>query len=377
MHVVQALATLSIGGSELVVAETCEYLASRGCKVTVLSGDGPLNTRISASGADLLPWPVGKKRLSTLRYIQRFRQWLSEHRPDLVHAHSRLPAWICWRAIRGLPASRRPVFVTSMHGHYSVSKYSSVMAKGDRVIAVSEAIREYTLFNYAAGADRVITVHGGADRGAFPFAYRPSEAWRQAAEKEFLEIEGKRLLCLPGRLSRYKGHAEFINLVAALAGDCPDIHGVIVGACRPGSRYMDELAGLAHASGIEDRITFTGVRLDMREWLAASELVFNLCSDPPEAFGRTVLESLCLGRPVLGWDHGGVAEILREMYPAGAVTPDDVSALLEKTKLFLKGAPSVMQSDAFLLEDSMQQSYDVYRSLLLPGAAASEPQCSY
>ena len=52
-----------------------------------------------------------------------------------------------------------------------------------------------------------------------------------------------------------------------------------------------ELETLAARMNIADRLTFTGDRLDIRDWMAASELVLNLCSDPPEAFGRTVLEA--------------------------------------------------------------------------------------
>ena len=100
---------------------------------------------------------------------------------------------------------------------------------------------------------------------------------------------------------------------------------VIVGRARPGSRYRDELEGLAERYGVLDYVTFTHDRLDIRDWMAASEIVFSLCSDPPEAFGRTVPEALHLGVPVIGWDHGGVQETLAGMFPKGAVTPDDLA----------------------------------------------------
>lgn len=75
----------------------------------------------------------------------------------------------------------------------------------------------------------------------------------------------------------------------------------------------------ASTLGIADYITFTGGRVDMADWMAPSELVFSLCSDPPEAFGRTVPEALHPGTPVIGWAHGGVSEVLAEMFPSGAV----------------------------------------------------------
>jgi len=312
MHVVQALVSLSIGGSEMVAVETTERLRAMGHKVTVLAASGPLVNRIEASGAYHLNWPIGRKRLGTLLYIRRLRSWLLENQPDIIHVHSRLPAWICFLALGKLPSNKRPVFITSMHGQYSVSSYSAIMARGDHVIAVSRHIRDYTLKNYLPeDSPRLRVIYGGTSRDAFPYGYRPSEEWLRTTYVEFPELKDKRILLLPGRLSRYKGHASFIEMLARLQTVYSDIHGVILGRAKPGSRYINELEGLAIRSGVADKLTFCGSRMDIRDWMAASSLVYNLCSDPPEAFGRTMPEALSMGVPVIAWNHGGVKEVLR------------------------------------------------------------------
>jgi glycosyltransferase involved in cell wall biosynthesis len=365
VHVVQVLVSLNLGGSELVAVELTEFAAAAGHRVTVIAADGPLGDRVRAAGAGHLDWPVGRKRLGTLRLIGRLRDWLITEKPDVVHVHSRLPAWICKLAMRPLGSGQRPAFVTSMHGHYSVSRYSAVMAGGDRVIAVSAHIRDYTLHNYpATDPGRVITVPGGISRKTFAFGYKPSADWWARTWAEYPELRDRRLICLPGRLSRYKGHADFIELVSLILPQVPDIHGVIVGKARPGSRYRDELEGLAERYGVLDRITFTQARTDMRDWLAAAEIVYSLCADPPEAFGRTVPEALHLGVPVIGWDHGGVRETLAAMFPGGAVIPGDRAGLLERSLDFLRQAPRVTPSEAFGLRDSMEKTMAVYDSLL-------------
>jgi glycosyltransferase involved in cell wall biosynthesis len=365
MHIVQALAALSIGGSEMVTAEITAYLRRRGHRVTVLGAPGHLSQRVRETGAGLLEWPVGRKRLSTLKYIGRFSKWLADNQPEIVHVHSRLPAWVCWRAIRRLAPGKRPVFITSMHGQYTVSAYSAVMTRGDRVIAVSDHIRNFTLENYdRTDPSRIVTIHGGTSRIGFPYGHRPGDHWYKSAYREFPMLRGKRILLLPGRLSRYKGHATFLELIGALLPDFPDMHGVIVGQARPGSRYMAELEGLAERAGVIDHITFTGLRPDMRDWMSAAEIVFNLCSDPPEAFGRIVPEALHLGIPVIGWDHGGVRETLARMFPQGAVQPDSRQELLAKTRSFLDQKPQVPDSDQFLLGDSMDRTMKLYESAL-------------
>jgi glycosyltransferase involved in cell wall biosynthesis len=365
MHVVQALAALSVGGSELVATEISASLSRQGHRVTVVGASGPLAERVTSSGAEFLDWPIGKKRFNTLRYIRRLAAWLQTHEPDILHAHSRLPAWICHLALKKLGPGRRPVFITSMHGQYTVSPYSAIMARGDRVVAVSRHIRDYTLSNYRfVNPKHLAVIHGGVSKSDFPHGYRPTDEWFTQTWSEFPQLRGKRLLLLPARLSRYKGHTTFIELLSALAPEFPDIHGVIVGPGRAGSRYRAELEGLAERSGVIEKVCFTGLRTDMRDWMAAAEIVFNLCSDPPEAFGRTVPEALHLGVPVIAWNHGGVSETLAEMFPEGAVPADNRAALRARTRAFLQARPSVAGSGAFLLERSMAETLRLYCSVL-------------
>lgn len=365
MHVVQALVSLGIGGSEMVAVETTEFLRAAGHRVTVVAAGGPLLNRVTAAGADFLEWPIGRKRLGTLSYIRQLRAWLIENPADIVHVHSRLPAWICYLALRKLPPDIRPVFITSMHGQYSVSSYSAIMARGDFVIAVSNHIRNYTLKNYLPSpSPSLVTIYGGTSRDDFPFGYQPSDDWLHKTFAEFPRLKNKRILLLPGRLSRYKGHATFIELLAVLRSEFDDIHGVILGRAKPGSRYINELEGLAERHKLGDILTFCGMRTDMRDWMTASSLVFNLCSDPPEAFGRIAPEALSLGVPVIGWNHGGVQEVLHEMFQPGAVEPDNLPALIQKTREFLLEPPAVDKSDAFSLQNSMEQTMSLYHAAL-------------
>jgi glycosyltransferase involved in cell wall biosynthesis len=364
MHVVQALVSLNVGGSELVATELSEFLVAAGHRVTVIAAEGPLGERVRGCGAGHLDWPIGAKRLSTLRYIGRLAEWFAREQPDIVHVHSRVPAWICWLALQRVEQQRRPAFLTTMHGHYSVSPYSSVMAKGQRTIVVSEHIRNYTLKNYpAARAEDIVTIHGGASRVDFPYHYRPPTGWRDGVEREFPELAGKRWLLLPGRVSRWKGHMDFLQLLAALRPDYPEVHGLFVGSSKAGSRYQSELQSRADELAVRDRVTFTGDRLDIRDWMSSAEIVLNLSSNPPEAFGRTVLETLCLGRPLIAWNHGGAAEIMAAMFPEGAVEPLDYAALEAKARQFLDAPPTVAESQAFTLDASMKKHLALYEEL--------------
>jgi len=363
MHIVQVLAALSVGGSQLVAVELCEYLKANGHQVTVIASDGLLSKRINDCGATHLNWAVGKKRLSTLKLIKPLRTWLLQQQADVIHVHSRLPAWIVYQAIKKLP--KPPSLVTSMHGHYSVNPYSAVMAKGDRVIAVSEHIRRYTLKQYPqTPAQQVVTIHGGVSDQDFPHSHQPSQAWLAQIYQQFPKLHGQRWLVLPGRITRWKGHIAFLQLLARLRQDNQPVQGLIIGPYRKNSSYFAELQQLCQQLNLTECITFTGSRDDMRDWYSAADVVFNLSDKPPEAFGRTVLEALKIGTPVLAWDQAGPAEQLEQLYPEGKVPLGDIQTLQEKTANLLQKPVIVPASSLFSLQQSMQKTLAVYQQAI-------------
>ena len=87
-------------------------------------------------------------------------------------------------------------------------------------------------------------------------------------------------------------------------------------------------------------------------------------SRKPEAFGRTVIEALSVGRPLLGWAHGGVGELLGELQPQGAVAPFDEAGLLQAARALLAHppAPGTMQP-AYQLQAMQEATLALYRSL--------------
>ncbi|NIN33587.1 MAG: glycosyltransferase, partial [Gammaproteobacteria bacterium] len=81
---------------------------------------------------------------------------------DILHARSRLPAWLCYLAWRGMTQDQRPRFVTSVHGCYSVNRYSRIMLSGERVIAISKFINAYIEDNYQdIDSSKIITIPRG------------------------------------------------------------------------------------------------------------------------------------------------------------------------------------------------------------------------
>jgi glycosyltransferase involved in cell wall biosynthesis len=340
-------------------------LVKRGHRALVMSAAGRLTPALAEAGAEHVPWPVGEKSPAILRHILPLRRFLKNQQVDILHARSRLPAWIAYAAWKSLPASSGTRFVTTVHGLHTVNPYSAIMTKGERVIAISQTVRQYILTGYpTVDPAKVQLIYRGVDPASYPRGYQPEPGWLIAWEHEYPELSGKFVIALPARITRRKGHADFLSLIATLHAHGAPMHGLVVGGADTRKQHLlAELRGQADKLGIAESITFTGDRSDLKEIMAVSNLVMSL-SQKPEAFGRTVLEALSLGVPVIGYDHGGVAEILETLVPEGKIPYGDSGTLIKKTLDFIWRPRQVPPVAGFTLQAMLDDTLALYASLV-------------
>lgn len=366
MKVVQLLPDLDGGGVERGTLEVAKALVDAGHESVVLSAGGRMVAQLEAEGSRHVNWDLGRKSLWTFRHIWALRRWLQQEQPDILHVRSRLPAWVAWLAWRGMKPSARPHFVTTVHGLYSVGRYSSIMCRGERVIAVSKTVERYIRDHYPdTDMARVRLIYRGIDPAEFPYGYQPSETWLERWYSDFPQLKGKKVLTLPGRLTRLKGHHDFIDLIKLLKAQGEPVHGLIVGGEDPKRKaYAQELKVRIEEEQLGGDITFTGSRSDMLDVYAVSDLVFSL-SAKPESFGRTTCEALSVGTAVVGLDYGGVGEILSELFPEGRMPQDATDEMLAasvRTILARDLKPGNRQ--VFTLQRMLDDTLSLYMSLL-------------
>jgi glycosyltransferase involved in cell wall biosynthesis len=352
LTVVQLLPALAGGGVERSTLEIAEALVAAGHRSLVVSAGGRLAAPLEAGGSRHVTLDIGRKSLATLRHVRTLRALFARERPDIVHARSRLPAWLAWLALRGLPADARPRFVTSVHGLNSPGWYSSILTRGDRVVCVSRTVHDHVLRHWPRTEPaRLRIIENGIDLAQFPRRADVSRA------------PGPLRLLLPGRGTRLKGHAEAIALLADLRAQGLDAVLLLLGARVPGrERYLDELMREATARGVAGFVQIEPPTDAIAAAYREADLVLQL-STQPESFGRTVLEALASGTPVCGWAHGGVGELLARHFPAGAVPAFDAAALRTTTLglLATEVAPAPLQ--ARTLADMQRDTLEVYASL--------------
>ncbi|MBE2294615.1 MAG: glycosyltransferase, partial [Phycisphaerales bacterium] len=258
LSVVQLLPALNGGGVERGTLEIAQELVRHGHRSVVISAGGRLVPELLREGSEHLAWPLGAKSPWVLRWVRPLRRWLSEQHIDILHVRSRLPAWIAWLAWRRMNPATRPRLITTVHGLYSVSPYSAIMTRGERVIAVSDTVRAYLQQHYPElAAERIQIIQRGVDPLDFPQGYQPSPEWLTDWYRHYPQLQEGPVLTLPGRLSRLKGHETFIELIARLRAEGHPVHGLIVGGIEPRrQRYADDLRKKVQSLGLNDVVLF-------------------------------------------------------------------------------------------------------------------------
>lgn len=363
MKIMQLLPELNSGGVERGTLEIGRALVAAGHQSLVVSNGGRLVPQLEQEGTQHLTLPIHRKSLFSLLQIRPLRRLILQHNPDVLHVRSRVPAWLTHFALRGIPVAQRPHLISTVHGFYSVNRYSAIMTQAERVIAVSDSVVDYIKTHYPhCPTASIVRIYRGINPQEFPHGYQPSAAWWQQTYQLFPQLENKVLITLPGRITRLKGHEYLFDLIATLKEHFP-VHGVVVGGADEKKQgYLDELNQRVEDMNLKNDITFVGHRSDIREWLAISDMVLSL-STQAETFGRTALEALSLGTPVVGWNRGGVAEILSVCYPAGLVEPENQDALLATMTRLLQQPEPPAPVQQFSLQQMTDNTLALYRQV--------------
>ncbi len=362
MKIVQLLPELNEGGVERGTMELSRELVKLGHESIVISARGKLEEQIKKDGGTHITFDVCSKNPFTapFRMIQ-LRNILRDLNPDILHARSRVPAWLTYLANKKLNIP----FVTTVHGFNSVSAYSDIMTKGDSVICVSGAIKSYIQKHYQTEEQKITVIPRGIDLEKFNPA-NTDKKFIENFKKEY-HLNDKRIITTVGRITQLKDHQTFIRAIALLKKNDPKIVGLIVGGVRDDKQeYFESLEVLVNELGLKENVFFTGSQNKVAEIYALSDVVVS-SSKKPESFGRSVAEALALNTPVVATNHGGVLDIIVEgdngfFYPVGE------SALLAKniakcSDLEFDGYFYI--SENFSLEKMVGNTIKVYKGTLV------------
>jgi len=307
MKIVQLLPELNEGGVERGTMELSRELINLGHESIVISAGGKLVKQIEEDGGRHITLDVCSKNILMAPFrMLKLRKVLRSLQPDILHARSRVPAWLTYLANKKLHLP----FVTTVHGFNSVSFYSAIMTKADSVICVSSSIKEYIKEHYKIDEYIAHIIPRGIDLKKFN--HKNIDNGFIDKFKKTYQLEDKFIITTVGRITQLKDLETFIKSVAIVKKNIPQVKGVIVGGVREDKKkYFKLLQDLVIQLNLEQNIVFTGSQNNVAEIYALSTVVVS-SSKKPESFGRSVAEAIAMNTPVVASNHGGVLDIIQE-----------------------------------------------------------------
>ncbi len=307
--VLQIVPELETGGVETGVIEMARAMQEKGIKNFVASKGGRMVHELEKLKVPHFTLDLKTKNPFKLcRNAKVLEKIIKDYGINIVHARSRAPAWSAYWAAKNAGVH----FMTTFHGTYGLGLwgikkfYNRVMTYGERVIVISNHIRRHVIENYKVNPDKLRLIFRCADIEKFsPDKVSPE---RMIAKiKEYNVADDKPVILLPGRITHWKGAHILIEALSLMKNQ--NFYCIITGDAQNRTAYLESLRELAKKLGLQDRIGFYGRYNDAPALLMISTIVLNT-SIEPEAFGRTTVEGLAMGKITIASNIGGSLDII-------------------------------------------------------------------
>jgi len=341
--------SLDGGAADGGAVELTRILAEAGHRAIVASRAGRLVADVTAAGGEYVRLDVASTNpLVMLRNAAVLVRLARERRCDAIHALGRAAAWSAWLAARlsGIP------FVTSWYKGFREQNlfkhyYNGIMARGDRVAAVSEQLAQLIHDRYGTSWDRIAVLPASIDLDRFD----PETVGRDRIEtlrRTWGVKRDTKVILIPGRILRRKGHHVVVRAVKRLKEmGMKNFLCVFVGEDRGRTHYTGELWDLVLATGTMDVIRMAAPVSDMPAAYAAAAAVVSAAVQP-EGLQRSILEAQAMARPVIVSDLGAGPEVVLTppAVPEGRITGlrfqagDDAALAASVLRLFSMPEPT-------------------------------------
>lgn len=362
LTVLQILPALGAGGAEQSCVAVNAALVKAGHRSIVVSAGGFMLERILQDGGTHMLLPADSKNpLVMMKNATRLARIVRQHKVTHLHARSRAPAWSAYWAAQALHLP----FITTFHAAYAAKNYAkkfynSVMARGDKVIAISRTIAQHIAAAYPDATERLVTIPRGIDLSRFAPAQVTEQRKQALREVWQIPAEATVLLC-PARLSPIKGQGVFIAALSLLAQNSqlpPDHVAVLIGDDQGRSDYRRHLQSMIESAGLQAHIKLHDHCPDMPAAYALSRLTI-VPSLVPEGFGRVPIEAQAMGVPVIASDLGAMRETVRHGETGWLVPHDDPAALAAAIHSAFHLPPAAHQQMIVTARENVLQHYDV------------------
>lgn len=327
---------MDFGGIERGVYDFSLKASALGHQVVVVSGNGRFIPLLKEKGIKWHNLPMERKNPAVFfSACRRLKKITEEEKPDILHAQSRFPCWIACRVMKSFPEMP---WVTSIHNFHTARWYSKSVGKGNLVITVSRALKNYAVEYLRIPEDRIRVVYNGIDVA-------------------FLNIKKTNretpTIGMIARFSTWKGHFFFLEAVKKVREEGLNVKVLIVGSGS--ERYRTELEKRISENRMAEAVKI--VRMDGREALENMDVLV-VPSLEPEGFGRTVAEAQMSKTPVIGTGIGAVPELIEDGKTGFLVEPGNTDQLADRIRFILTN-PDAASSIANAAFDNAVKNFTV------------------
>lgn len=282
-----------------------------------IENDGAIGREIAAGGFEVVVLGRRKKGWG-IGIVRDLARLIREREIQIVHGSSYHPS--LFARVAGLLA-KAPVLISHEHTMFLHRRpkrclYSHLLGKvTDANIAVCRAVRDQVISWYRLDPTRVRVIYNGVDADRF----RPGLAQVEAKRQLGIGPEVLTVMAI-GRLDPEKGHRFLFEAISPLWRQ-RNLRVVVVGT----GRGEEAVRAAADAHGVTPAVTFTGLRRDIPELLAAADIF--AAPTLQEGFPNAVLEAMAMARPVIATDVAGNTEAVTHEHDGLVVPRADVGAL--------------------------------------------------
>jgi glycosyltransferase involved in cell wall biosynthesis len=322
--VLQVLPTLAQAGDRIAL-DIAGAVKDEGGTALIASSGGALVAELPRSGARHMRIALDRRNpLGMMASASKLVRLIRNESVDIIHARGLHAAWPAYLAAR---RTSRPFVTTFDLGGPTVGAfdrfYASALARGDRVIAVSDFVARLAYEQHKVDDRRLRLVRRGIDTDTFDPARVTAPRMIRLARLWGLP-DDLPVLMLPGRLMPHNGHALLIDALARIKDRA--FHCLVVGAEGDHAGYSAELEAKARAAGLNGRFHIVPECRDMAAAYMLADVVLN-AAPAPEAFSLVLAEAQAMGRPVVSTDRGSAREQVAGNEMAWLVPPEDPAAL--------------------------------------------------
>ena len=322
MNILILTTHLNPGGLSRYVLNLSVSLAKQKHNVWVACSGGEWVKRLNIGGVNYKHIPIRTKSICSIKILFSFLalgKFIRQEKIDVVHANTRVTQFLSFLIYKRFNIP----YVGAYHGFYRSSFFRKrFKLSGVRSIAVSKAVKEHLKRDLNIEEEKIRVVYNGIDSDEF-LVKEAKRSDRGFGDEDYL-------IGILGRISEEKGHFLAVDAIIKLFSKYKNIYFLVSGK----GKLDDKLRAYLKEKGIEKRVRF--IDCPPNQFLDIIDLL--LVPSRKEGFGYSILEAFIKEVPVIGYNTGGIAEIIKDRGNGLLFCQYNSSALVGKIEEIMSNA---------------------------------------